>query len=174
MTQFQLVAAQDNDQEAVLLTPKGAYQCKVTINGIGDKEKDEDGLTPIGAFPIRQAFYRKDRLKDVKSAGLSLVPIAPDYGWCYEAGHEWYNRHVRLPFDGACDMLWREDGQYDLVLVIGYNDTPVIAGKGCVLFLYAAEDDETVFRNGISVSAKDLREILEQCTEESEILIQKP
>lgn len=174
MTVFQLVAAQENDHEAVLLTPKGAYHCKVAYNGIGHKEKEGDGIIPIGQFPIRQAFYRKDRLKDIKSNGLPIEAIAPDYGWCDDVAHDWYNRHIRLPFDGACDMLWQEDGRYDLALVVGFNDAPVVAGKGSALFIHVDEDQADIRQGGIALALPDLLDVLAQCEEHTEILIQKP
>jgi L,D-peptidoglycan transpeptidase YkuD (ErfK/YbiS/YcfS/YnhG family) len=37
--------------------------------------------------------------------------------------------------------MWREDHLYDLVLVLGYNDDPVVPGKGSAIFLHLARPD---------------------------------
>ena len=32
--------------------------------------------------------------------------------------------------------MWREDGLYDLVVILGHNDAPVIPGHGSAIFLH--------------------------------------
>ena len=37
-----------------------------------------------------------------------------------------YNRPVRHPYPASAERLWRADGLYDVVVVLGYNDRPRI------------------------------------------------
>jgi L,D-peptidoglycan transpeptidase YkuD (ErfK/YbiS/YcfS/YnhG family) len=37
--------------------------------------------------------------------------------------------------------MWREDGLYDVLVVIGYNMEPVIPGAGSAIFLHVATAD---------------------------------
>jgi L,D-peptidoglycan transpeptidase YkuD (ErfK/YbiS/YcfS/YnhG family) len=72
---------------------------------------------------------------------LPVTAINPDDGWCDAPGDPQYNTLVRLPFAGSHERMWRADRLYDLVLVIGYNDDPVVPGKGSAMFLHLARPD---------------------------------
>ena len=37
--------------------------------------------------------------------------------------------------------MWREDGLYDLVVVVGYNDDPPEGEWGSAIFLHIARED---------------------------------
>ena len=41
-----------------------------------------------------------------------------------------YNRLVKLPYPASAETMWREDHLYDLVVVMGFNDDPVVSGQG--------------------------------------------
>jgi L,D-peptidoglycan transpeptidase YkuD (ErfK/YbiS/YcfS/YnhG family) len=48
---------------------------------------------------------------------------------------------VKLPYPASAEALWREDDIYDVVVVIGHNDDPVIPGKGSCIFWHLARPD---------------------------------
>ncbi len=37
--------------------------------------------------------------------------------------------------------MWRDDGVYDIVLVINHNDSPPEPGKGSAVFIHVAQAD---------------------------------
>ena len=56
--------------------------------------------------------------------------------------------------------MWREDHRYDVVVVIGYNDHPVVPGVGSAIFMHLTEDDGGPTAGCIAVSLPDMLEIL--------------
>ncbi|HMO43233.1 MAG TPA: hypothetical protein PKB04_07905, partial [Phenylobacterium sp.] len=82
-------------------------------------KREGDGASPLGAWPLRRVLYRPDRGPAPRTA-LPVSPITPDDGWCDDPAHPDYNRPVKRPFDASHEALWREDGLYDLVVVLGH------------------------------------------------------
>ncbi|HSZ52842.1 MAG TPA: L,D-transpeptidase family protein [Caulobacteraceae bacterium] len=116
-----------------------AFPCAIGWGGVVTDKREGDGGTPAGAFALREAFYRPDR-EGVPATGLRVSPIRPDDGWCDDAADPQYNRPVRMPHAGRCETLWRDDGLYDLLAVIGWNDDPPAAGLGSAIFLHVAHE----------------------------------
>lgn len=109
--------------------------------------REGDGKTPLGRYHLRFGLYRADRLprppagKDERRA-LVFWPLQKDDGWCDAPGDGAYNRFVKLPYPASHERLWREDGAYDLVLVISHNDSPPAAGLGSAVFIHVAQSDD--------------------------------
>ena len=47
-------------------------------------------------------------------------------------------KFVRLPYPSHVEQLWRQDEIYDLLVVVGYNLSPTVAGAGSAIFLHIA------------------------------------
>lgn len=115
-------------------------RCALGRTGISTQKREGDGATPVGAHPMRQLFYRPDREARPQTALPSIV-LKPDDGWCDAPGDRAYNRLVHLPYPASAEQLWRDDHLYDLLVVLGYNDHPVVAGQGSAIFLHLARPD---------------------------------
>jgi len=85
-------------------------------------------------------LYRADRMKRPRTL-LPVRPLDPDDGWCDAIGDRNYNRPVRLPYPAGAERLWREDGLYDIVVVLDYNDRPRARGRGSAIFMHVARPD---------------------------------
>jgi L,D-peptidoglycan transpeptidase YkuD (ErfK/YbiS/YcfS/YnhG family) len=101
------------------------------------------------------AFYRPDRLA-ASSTRLPLAAMKPSDGWVDDPGDPRYNTLVTLPYSASHEELWRADGLYDLLVVIGYNTAPVAPGKGSAIFLHVAAADFSGTEGCIAVA----REVL--------------
>src|SRR5579859_7627465 len=100
-------------------------------------KREGDGATPAGLWPLRTLLWRPDRVQ----APVSQLPsraLDIDDGWCDAPFDPGYNRPVRLPYPASAERMWREDGLYDLVIVLGYNDAPVVPGAGSAIFIHVA------------------------------------
>ena len=56
--------------------------------------------------------------------------------------------------------MWRADGLYDIVVVIGYNTDPVAPGAGSAIFLHIARPDYSPTEGCIAVAREDLLTVL--------------
>src|SRR5581483_10707105 len=96
-----------------------------------------DGASPAGTFPLLQCFYRPDRLAAPETA-LPVRALRPQDGWVDNPADRQYNRLVTLPYPAHHEEMWRADGLYDLIVVIGYNTDPPVADLGSAIFLHVA------------------------------------
>jgi L,D-peptidoglycan transpeptidase YkuD (ErfK/YbiS/YcfS/YnhG family) len=135
------------------------YPCAIGKGGFSANKKEGDGRTPIGEFGLRKCWYRHDKV-DCVVTHLPLSIIREDYGWSDDPARPDYNRPVRLPYGGSHEKLWRDDGLYDVLVEIGYNDDPVIAGKGSAIFLHCATGDYKPTEGCVALAKQDLLDIL--------------
>lgn len=133
---------------------QGRRRCALGRGGIGVKAGEGDGITPRGVWPLRRIFYRADRMA-APLCFLTPQPIHPDDGWCDAPGDDRYNQLVRRPFAASHESLWRADGLYDLVVVIGFNDDPVVPGKGSAIFLHLARPDYAATEGCVALARDD-------------------
>ena len=89
-------------------------------------------------------------------------------------GDRHYNRLITLPFERSHEKLWREDSVYDLIVVLGYNDSPVVPGKGSAIFLHVARPDFSPTEGCVACEKYDLLDMLEAVRPGAELAIVRP
>jgi len=139
-----------------------SFRCALGRSGVCRDKAEGDGATPAGQFPLRRVLWRADRLPRPETA-LPATALARDQGWCDDPGDPAYNRPVRLPFAGSHELLWREDSLYDVVVVLGHNDSPPVPGKGSAIFLHVAKAGYAPTEGCIALALEDLLEVLALC-----------
>ncbi|MBI1273359.1 MAG: L,D-transpeptidase family protein [Alphaproteobacteria bacterium] len=149
------------------------FPCALGPAGIVDKKCEGDGGTPTGTFLLREVLYRADRLPKPETA-LPLRAIAHDDGWCDAPDHAQYNGPVKLPFTASHEKLWREDEIYDVLVVLGYNDSPVVPGKGSAIFMHVARPDFTPTQGCVALRREDLLALLKSCAPGSRLTVMPP
>ena len=70
---------------------------------------------------------------------------------------------MRLPYAASCEELWREDGLYDVIVVLGFNDDPVVPGLGSAIFLHVARPDWGPTEGCVALASADLLAVLTHC-----------
>jgi L,D-peptidoglycan transpeptidase YkuD (ErfK/YbiS/YcfS/YnhG family) len=146
------------------------YRCAVGANGFTDTPKEGGKATPLGIYPLRECWYRADRMAKPATL-LPLKVIHEDDGWCDDPTQPEYNRHVKLPYCGSHENLFREEHVYDIIVPIGFNDSPVVPGKGSAIFLHLAHADYSPTLGCVAVALDDMLLILEKLTLQSRIVI---
>jgi L,D-peptidoglycan transpeptidase YkuD (ErfK/YbiS/YcfS/YnhG family) len=56
--------------------------------------------------------------------------------------------------------MWRDDGLYDLVVVVGYNDDPPEGEWGSAIFLHVAHQDYAATKGCVAFARDDLLELV--------------
>jgi L,D-peptidoglycan transpeptidase YkuD (ErfK/YbiS/YcfS/YnhG family) len=113
------------------------FACALGRSGCKARKREGDGATPIGRWRFERALYRADRVRRPATA-LPLRHISPSDGWCDAPADRNYNRPVRHPYPASAERLWREDGLYDLIVVLSHNAQPRIRGGGSAVFMHVA------------------------------------
>ncbi len=135
--------------------------CALGPAGIVDAaaKREGDGATPAGTWPLRRVLYRADRL-DRPMTELEIRSLRPNDGWCDQPDDPAYNCPVVLPYRASAERLWREDAIYDVIVVLGYNDAPVIRAAGSAIFLHVARPGFTPTQGCVAVERDDLLALL--------------
>ncbi|GLK75150.1 hypothetical protein GCM10008171_04040 [Methylopila jiangsuensis] len=133
--------------------------CALGPAGIVADKREGDGATPRAALKARRVWRRADRGPRPPTP-LPVRVTRPGDGWCDDVRHRRYNRPVTLPFAASHEILWREDGLYDLVVELGWNDRPVRRGRGSAIFLHAARPGFTPTAGCVAVAPPALRKLV--------------
>ena len=126
--------------------------------------REGDHKTPLGRYHLRYGLYRADRLPappPVHSVNpLIFRPLRPDDGWCDDPQSPFYNRFIKRPLSASHEALWREDGAYDIIIVMSHNDGPPTAGLGSAVFIHIAQADDRQTLGCLALAPDDICALL--------------
>ncbi len=128
--------------------------------GVRAGKQEGDGATPLGLLPLRRVLYRAGRVPRPRAA-VPVQPLSPQNGWCDDPADRAYNTAVRLPYAARHEALWRADGVYDVIGVLGWNDQPVVRGRGSAIFLHLVRPDWAPTEGCIALERPGLLAVLE-------------
>jgi L,D-peptidoglycan transpeptidase YkuD (ErfK/YbiS/YcfS/YnhG family) len=166
-----LIARPGPDGGFMLETQGFAVRCAIGRGGFILDKREGDGGSPIGRWPLREVFFRPDQM-DQPASRLPIRPIARDDGWCDAPDDPNYNRPVKLPYAASHEEMWRSDRVYDVVIVVGYNDDPVLPGRGSAIFMHLSRDNYAPTAGCIAVSRDDMFRLLPLIGPDTHLVIQ--
>lgn len=136
-------------------------RCAVGRGGvcIASFKREGDGKTPAGVWPLRRLLWRADRISLPETA-LPSKPIHVSDGWCDAPADRQYNQPVEMPYHRSAESLWRQDDVYDLVVVVGYNDDPVVPGAGSAIFLHLSRPDYVATEGCVALAREHMSTFL--------------
>jgi L,D-peptidoglycan transpeptidase YkuD (ErfK/YbiS/YcfS/YnhG family) len=120
-------------------------------------KREGDGCTPLGLWPLRGVLLRSGKVA-ATGIGLPWRWIRPHDGWSDDVADPAYNRPVRLPRGFSAEHMMRDDDAYDVVIVLGHNDAPPVAGQGSAIFWHLSEGRPTA--GCIAIERSDMARIL--------------
>ena len=138
-----------------------SWPCAIGRGGVSTTKREGDGAPPVGCWPLRQVFYRPDRL----AAPATVLPcraLTPADGWCDDPADRAYNRLITLPYGAGHETLWRDDQLYDIVVVLAHNDDPPVPGLGSAIFLHLARDDFGPTEGCVALALRALESVLRE------------
>ncbi len=83
----------------------------------------------------------------MQSRAFTVSALTKDDGWVDDVNSSYYNQFIKLSdFENNLpnhENLWLENDKYDIIAIIGYNDNPIIKGKGSAIFMRVAGQTAT-------------------------------
>ena len=138
------------------------FRCSIGRTGITSEKHEGDGASPSGTFALRALLYRADRIAEPHTQ-LPVRAINRYDGWCNAVGDPNYNRLVKMPYAATAEKLWRKDASYDVLIILGHNDSPIVQGRGSAIFLHCAKDDYSATEGCVAAELNDLLTIVRDC-----------
>ena len=136
------------------------YKCALGRNGIKKRKQEGDGCTPEGTYSLGPLYYRSDRIKKLRTH-FNAIAIEKNMYWSDAPHSEHYNKLIRFK-DSSYENLYKINHTYDIVIVINYNNKPIISGKGSAIFIHLAKKDFSPTSGCIALRKECIFEILEK------------
>ena len=146
------------------------FRCSIGKSGFSRSKKEGDFTTPLGEFKLGVLYFRKDRIKSVKSK-LKKKIIKKNMGWCDDTKSKKYNQEISFPFRYRAEKLFKKNSVYDIFINIKYNQNPIKKGKGSGIFLHLTNKKYKPTHGCIAVLKKDLLKILPHINKKTKISI---
>lgn len=156
--------------KAFLVAGQAIFPCALGRSGIIVDKRESDGGTPRARLPLRSVFYRADRLPRPRTL-LPIRAIKPRDAWCDDMTDPRYNRLIDRPPGEAEERLKRDDHVYDIVVELGWNDRPVIRGRGSAIFWHLARPGFTPTAGCVAVAGPVLAKLLPRLARHCAILV---
>lgn len=113
------------------------FPCAIGRGGIGYKQGEGDGITPLGHWRIAGAGYRADRMPRPDFTVPTRI-IGPADIWSDDARDPAYNNGFAArnhPF--SHEALSRSDPLYDIFAILDFNWPYAVPGAGSAIFLHS-------------------------------------
>ncbi len=157
------------NKNGTLIHNKKRYKCALGKNGIAKRKKEGDKKTPAGLFSLGKVYYRKDKIRNLKT-NLKKIVIKKKMAWCDDPNNKFYNK-LTFTNDKSKEKLYRKDNLYNIIVVINYNIKPIMKNKGSAIFIHLARKNYSGTMGCIGLKKKDLLDILKTVKKQTKIKI---
>ncbi|MBB4120987.1 L,D-transpeptidase family protein [Martelella radicis] len=151
--------APGGSHRAILAFGPLRFPAAIGHGGISARKREGDGATPLAVMTLAGGLVR-NRLPILPQSPLGLRGIRADDGWCDAPCDPNYNRPVRLPFSASHERLRRDDGIYDIVIILDWNMNRRVKGRGSAVFFHLARPGFQPTAGCVAISASAMRVML--------------
>jgi len=148
-----------NPSRAIVQLGHLTFQAAIGRNGRSVFKREGDGKTPIAQMPLLYGFIRGERFRAVQTP-LTLRRAVKSMLWCDAPGDPNYNRLVRAPFKPSHEDICREDGLYDVCLVLDWNVRSRQRNRGSAIFMHMIPPGYEPTAGCVALHPTDMRRLL--------------
>ncbi len=152
-------AAPRNKSRALLQLGHLTFQAAIGRNGRTALKREGDGKTPITTMRILYGFNRGDRFAALNTS-LTMYRTRSTMLWCDAPDDPNYNRLVKAPFKKSHEEMRRQDGLYDVCLVLDWNITSRRRHMGSAIFMHMIRPGYEPTAGCVALHPRDMRRIL--------------
>tara|TARA_Y100000590_G_C15320952_1_gene863930 strand:- start:211 stop:702 length:492 start_codon:yes stop_codon:yes gene_type:complete len=152
-----------------LIIDEFKFKCCVGIGGFNKNKKEGDKSTPKGTFKLGNLYWRPDRVKKPETK-LICKKITNKMAWCNDIRSKKYNREIFINKKFSFEKIFRKDYKYNYFILIKYNFTKTIPGKGSAIFIHLTKKYKKT-AGCIALKEKDFLILLKLINKNSKIII---
>ena len=156
--------------DGYLYWPGGHTRAAVGAAGVSPTKQEGDKATPAGKYPLPFGMWRPDRIKPPDTS-LPMKALREAHAWVDDPNDPKYNQLVELPYPAHVEEMWRADGIYDLLAVVGYNINPTRPGAGSAIFLHIARPNFAPTEGCVAIERSALLNLIPLLGPESTLTI---
>lgn len=120
-------------------------------------KKEGDGATPAGFYRLGQLFSYESSI----DTRLPFIQVTKDDKWIDDSTSPDYNKYVRGATQAkSYENLLLASIDYKYCMVIEYNTSPVVIGKGSAIFFHVTNDHYPPTAGCVAVKEEDMLRIL--------------
>jgi L,D-peptidoglycan transpeptidase YkuD (ErfK/YbiS/YcfS/YnhG family) len=128
-------------------------------SGRTTRKREGDGATPIAEMRLISGFVRGEKNSGLRTR-LPIRLIREDMLWCDQPGDANYNRPVKAPFSKSHEKMKRDDGLYDVCLVMDWNISSRARNRGSAIFFHLIRPGYQPTEGCIAIHPRDMNRIL--------------
>ena len=152
-----------------LILDEFKFKCSIGKKGTTSNKIEGDLKTPKGTYSIGTLYYRKDKIYKVDTK-IKKIPIKRNMYWCNDTKSKYYNKLINSYQNVTFEKMFRNDGKYDLVIVINYNTKKIIKKKGSAIFLHLTNNYQKT-EGCVALKKKDMHILLKLIDKKTKIKI---
>lgn len=148
-----------------------SFPCLLGRSGIVTAKREGDGGTPRGTLPLRSVLQRLDRGPRIPCS-LPFRAIRPQDAWCDDVADRRYNTLIQRPLNQSSEeRLTRADRLYNVIVPLGWNDGPIVKGRGSAIFWHLSRENGSPTAGCVAVTPEVFRKVLPRLSRHAVMVI---